>query len=82
MDYFQLAVIKAAKFCGYPDLAAHLFELLKGNPLPEDEWQEPYENFVEAMAEPEQEESVMRAKNLQSLILRSGMTVQSIAIVR
>ena len=54
VDYFQLAVIKAAKFCGYPDLAEHLFDLLKGNPLPEDDWQEPYENFEEAMEEPEE----------------------------
>ena len=52
VDYFQLAVIKAAKFCGYPDLAEHLFDLLKGNPLPEDEWQEPYEDIEEMMEEP------------------------------
>lgn len=66
VDYFQLAVIKAAKFCGYPDLAEHLFDLLKGNPLPEDEWQEPYEDIEEMMEElsaPEEAPEPVRPHN-------------------
>lgn len=51
VDYFQESIIKAAYACDGPALAKHLFELLEENPLPSEEWTEPYFEFAEMMEE-------------------------------
>ena len=40
----------AAYACGESGLAKHLFELLQENPLPQDQWRQPYdEDFLREM---------------------------------
>ena len=51
VDSVQEDIIRAAFFYGEPALAWHLFELLKGNPLPRRKWTESYEEFEEMMEE-------------------------------
>lgn len=45
VNYFQQNIIKAAQSCGKYKLARHLFDLLMENPLPHEEWEEPFEDF-------------------------------------
>ena len=45
VNYFQQNIIKAAQACGKYKLARHLFDLLMENPLPHEEWEEPFEDF-------------------------------------
>ena len=50
VSYYHLNIIKAAYACGEPGLAKHLFELLQENPLPQDQWRQPYdEDFLREM---------------------------------
>lgn len=46
VNYFQQNILKAAVACGERGLARHLFDLLLENPLPREQWEEPFEDFL------------------------------------